>query len=240
VNVVERTRQLPRWSRWLLGVAGIVTLLLSALALLLAASMSGGFDNLLDFRKPDADDRRVVRAGEAALEELAEDGAALAASMAQAEPSLGSALGGTGATVCDVGQHNWKIDDDYDLRCTARHVVAFAPAGQSSGEQLARVGEQLSSAGWNPVYPPRAPASVDGAQLRVGGQQVADYTRSDERLSIRLVGAKGFYAGDTRYTELPPLRGRDGTELPVADLPARTPPGHYTLVIEIERPYFEE
>jgi hypothetical protein len=232
-------KRLPRWAKWLAGIGGVVVLVLGVLALWFAAAMSGGFDNLLDLRHPGPDDRPVVRAGEAALVEARELAAELAQAGARAADT-GPVLGTTGATECDRGQHNWKIDDDYDLRCSARGLSALQLELDQLAADVAAIEVALSADGWAPTRADVPPPDLSIAVLVVGGRDVGSYVRGEDRLAVRVLGPRGFYAGDTRYRELPPFRAQDGTETDAARLPEEAPPGRCTLLFEVQRVYFDE
>lgn len=130
---VPRPSRLRPWVRLVLWTVGLVATLLAASVLYLFASLSGGLDDLLDLSTPQAGDREVVQAQERTLEGLRDDVSAL--------PVVPAATA-TGEQ-CQVGQHDWKIDDDFDLACTALRGVAAEGSTQAFRTETLALHEQL-------------------------------------------------------------------------------------------------
>ena len=234
----SRTHRWPAWARWLLGVGGVVVVLSLAVALWLTASLSGGFDDLLDIRHPSADDDRVVRAGESAVRELERTVPETVAALTLAVPALGPVVATTTATSCSEGQHNFKIDDPYDLLCTARHVSALAPSYTTARDQVAALHAALLADRWLVEgVGPRQVLSTGLDAGRVEGR-LASYRRGEDRLWVKAATQGGF--GEYELEQLPAFRTPDGGEVPAEQLTRTVPAGGYTLLLDVERVYFEE
>ena len=156
------------WSRRrVFGCAG-AALAVVALGVLLvganvAAQLTGGWDEVFDFNKPQLDDPEVVAARE--------EGAALADGLLQqaldeavlpgigprarvAEPPGDPSERIFGRSGCDPGEHNWKRDDPFDLACSeVRRAIVVGPEADL-GAQLARIDSGLLALGWRPVGAP--------------------------------------------------------------------------------------
>jgi hypothetical protein len=142
-----------RWRWWhtllLLAVAPVV---LFALWIgLVIVSLSGGFDDLFAGDPPRQGGPEVVAARNEAARELAADSARLTAAVVV--PALGAAAAPVGrgevTPSCQEGQHNWKIDDDFDLACDLDRVevVAVAQRGAFHADMVA-LDAALRADGW--------------------------------------------------------------------------------------------
>jgi hypothetical protein len=151
----------PRTRRallWALGVGLAVLLVGAALLATLAAQINGGWDEVFDRTHPTEDDPEVVAARAAAAARLdAETGRVVdtvvlpaldggrvtqpAATGGDAvdDPALGSR--------CEVGQHNWKIDDPFDLACVEVRRAVVAGSDADVRAQLTSLDEALRSDG---------------------------------------------------------------------------------------------
>ena len=141
-------RRLPTWAKVLLWFAGIGTALVVALLLFFFAMMSGGLDNLLDFSQPSATDANVEAARDEAVP-VADNllRGALDGPVRAALPvtPLASAV----ETSCFAGQHNWKIDDPYDLTCRLSRVEAVGAGTLATfRDDMVALDEALLAAGW--------------------------------------------------------------------------------------------
>lgn len=147
-----------RTLRWVLAIAAVVLLAAVAVAATLAAQLSGGWDEVLDWTHPTASDPEVVAArtqagaeADAAMERLVGDVVlpalvggrvvtpALSGTAAQQDETLGSG--------CEEGQHDWKRDDPFDLACieVRRTIVAADSADVRS--QLVALDAALQAEG---------------------------------------------------------------------------------------------
>jgi hypothetical protein len=141
--------------------AAVVVLLLVAFVAALAVQLSGGVDELFDRTHPTQDDPEVVAARadarrqlDAQLARLSEQvvlpavpGSRVAQSSGDIDPGFTGA--GRGSD-CAVGQHNWKVDDPFDLACVeVRHAVVASPATDVAAT-LAALDRALQADGWRP------------------------------------------------------------------------------------------
>ena len=132
------TSRMPTWARALLVIGALGAVLCTAFVAWVFIAFSGGLDDVLDVRDPAPDDRRVVEARERSEERLAAELAGITGT----EPSGASAD-------CEEGQHNWKIDDPYDLLCTQSTATAV-PLGADPTTDLLQLHYRLVADGWTP------------------------------------------------------------------------------------------
>lgn len=125
--------------------AGVLALLV------LYASVSGGWDDAFRPKKTESSGD-VREARERAGPEL-ESG--LEFVQHAVRTAFGSSLvrndAGPPTSDCDEGQHNWKIDDEYDLRCDLVTVVDVRVAGSISPAGLTVLHRALVERGWTAV-----------------------------------------------------------------------------------------
>lgn len=126
-----------------LGVAGV---------LWFVAVMSGGFDNLLDIDHPKESDSDVRAARARGVARLDQATAALVAELGQGTGLRQEARLGGRADLCDKGEHNWKTDTDYDLRCTVERKVLLLGEGARATEQLDALATWLEGSDYRPLY----------------------------------------------------------------------------------------
>lgn len=163
-------RRVPFWAKAVLAVIAVACLGAVLFVAAVIVSFSGGLDDVLDVRKPTRDSGHVVKARTAAV-------AALPARLAEV---TGGVPGATGVQLpddgCSVGQHNWKIDDSFDLDCVASLTEVWQGGGAESGPVdaeaaavAAAVGAQLDGR-WSP-----APNRYgDTARWTTGPEETAD------------------------------------------------------------------
>ena len=113
--------------------------------------LSGGVDDAFRWDRPMEGDPEVVAAREAAVarQEVGAD--------AQVVTPVAGALGAQAAWVgsklavppCEVGEHHWKIDDDFDLACqtSVMHLVAVPDRADFRAESE-RLDAALLAEGW--------------------------------------------------------------------------------------------
>lgn len=120
-------RRLPFWAKAVLTVTAVACLGAALFVAAVVVSLSGGLDDALDVRKPTRDSAHVVEARTAAE----------AALPARWEEVTRGVPGATGITLtdggCTEGQHNWKIDDSFDLDCVASLAEVVQGPGSASG-----------------------------------------------------------------------------------------------------------
>jgi hypothetical protein len=238
-------RRLPTWAKVLLWLTGIAVALLGAAALWLAAALAGGLDDLLSLPGPSADDERVVRAQQQAERAMRAEADRMLLTVV--EPVLGAAAVASGSeSRCEQGQHNWKIDDPYDLRCHQTHV-AVVPAGDVPGfrETALALHEALLSDGWEPGTGYGA-GSLEDALVEHWDQPPGDdtatpadlpggsYHRGDRELSVDWVAA-----GSTHYG-WPLLSTEDGRDVPAQEAGRLVADGTWAAALVLRTQYFHE
>jgi hypothetical protein len=201
--------------RWAAGILAVIVLLGVAVVATLAAQFSGGWDEVFDTTKPLPGDPEVVAA-------RAEGGARVDAERERvigdvALPSLADgrvaqpALSGTEALAsdrgigldsgCEVGSHNWKRDDPYDLYCVEIRRTVLAGTRAAFEPDMLALHAALVADGWTPREAGSGlPARLEGA--RGLGDQVpppAGYRHATAPFDM-VVSFQSFEA----YTGLPP------------------------------------
>lgn len=252
-GVARRSRsRLPTWAKVLLWIAGVGMALLVAFVLFFAAMLSGGFDNLFDFAHPSADDADVEAARDEAVP-VADDllRAALDGPVGAVLPAtpFASALG----TRCIEGQHNWKIDNTFDLSCRLTRVeVVNGGTLATFRDDMVALDEALLAAGWesdadrpmqyllsgywddrqqiisaNPDF--EYPADMPAAAYELDGLEMSlSWTQRDaDRYS-------------TQADEQSTWHTADGSPTTGADVTRLVPEGGYALVLTVSLTYFEE
>jgi hypothetical protein len=237
-------RRWPLWARLLLWTAGVVTALLGAAALWLAAVFSGGLDNLLSLPGPSEDEARVVRAQQQAEAALRSDSDTLLRVVA---PALGSVPLATGSgSTCHEGQHNWKIDDPYDLQCHQMHV-AVVPGGDVAGFRATALSlhAQLVADGWEPGDGYGA-SSVEDVLVEYWDLRVLEgraspaalpggsYSRDGRELTVDWVAASSSHYG------WPVLATSDGRDVPSTEVNRLVEPGTWAAALVLRTEYFYE
>ncbi len=140
-----------RWPLWVKVLVTFVVVVVTGMALFVGAvvvSLSGGLDDVLDVSNPSKDSRSVVKArGKAATR------------LDPLHVAVTSGLGASDTRVrvsrdeCQIGEHNWKIDDPYDLDCVlARGSVYVVPLNTDHDALVADVERALEQqrASWTP------------------------------------------------------------------------------------------
>jgi hypothetical protein len=131
-------------------VAVVLTILgAGVLALLtLYASVSGGWDDAFRPKKTESSGE-VRRARE-------RGGPVLDARVREVREAVDAAFGasvvsddaGPPTSECEEGQHNWKIDDEYDLRCDLVTEIDVRTKGALSPASLTDLDRALRADGW--------------------------------------------------------------------------------------------
>jgi hypothetical protein len=195
----------------------------------IAAQLGGGWDEVFDRSHPLPGDPDVVAAravGAATVDDeitrvvdevvvpaLTEGRVAQPAVVGpEAMVDRSSGLG----SWCEVGSHNWKRDDPYDLSCVEiRRAIVAADEASFRADLLALDGA-LTAAGWQPVDEvsglPAALELADADARATGGEPPTSssfaggwYRSDDGRFNLNL----GFANFET-YTGLPAPRLADG------------------------------
>ena len=141
-----------RWWHVLLAALGAVAMFLVVATVLGGVLLLNVISDLGPDR-PEEDDPQVVAARDAAARELTADADRLTATVVEPALGPGAARAGRGEVrpPCSVGQHNWKIDDDFDLACDLYRVeVVAAPRRETFTADMQVLDEALRAEGWTP------------------------------------------------------------------------------------------
>lgn len=137
----------PRWAKVTLVVLTLVLVPCGAVLMWLAVSFAGGLGDFVAGYSPDPDDAQVVEArgrGEQHVATELADLAPAASAALGASTQLGQATGDD----CVVGQHNWKVDDDFDLYCTHGRAVVLPGDPARFREDALALHALLEADGW--------------------------------------------------------------------------------------------
>ena len=149
--VPQRTTR-RRVLKWFLITLGIITLGIVALVIFVIIQLGGGVKWVFT-SAPKATDQQVVAANTA--------GSAQRDRLATGLQSAGALAGLTRVTAtsphlsCSEGQHNWKINNDYDLECTTNVRLILGsthPSETALRTQLLAFHDQLAAGGWQSAY----------------------------------------------------------------------------------------
>ena len=203
---------MARRRRIVLWVVAAVLAVPVVLAAMLYASLSGGWDDA--FRPKKTESSRDVRAArEKAEPKLRERTAGLPGTF------------GPSANECDEGQHNWKVDDDYDVACELLTTSVSREPVAAFRERTRALHETLTRAGWRPTGSfglPEVMRTYERAEVRargVGSLSTAEYERDDALLTVSWADAKNptpRYGGDVRVGD-----------------------GEYAAVLTVRLPYYK-
>jgi peptidoglycan/xylan/chitin deacetylase (PgdA/CDA1 family) len=215
--------------RWVLGVVAALVLVGTFLVVNVAAQLSGGWDEMFDRSHPMPGDPEVVAAralGAATVDaQLARvvDGVVVPALSdgRVAQPALAGPEAMTDRGVgldsgCEVGSHNWKRDDPYDLLCSEIRRAIVAGDDASFRADMVALHGALTADGWQPFDEfSGLPVALDRADedARAAGAERPDsrnfagtgYRSVDDRFHLQL----GFQNFDI-YTGLPAPALADG------------------------------
>jgi len=208
--------------RWVLGILAAVVVLGALLMANIAAQLSGGWDEVFDRSHPLPSDPQVVAARErggattdAELGRVVDEVVVPALTAGRvAQPALAGpdAMTDRGLgydSACEVGSHNWKRDDPYDLLCTEIRRAIVAGDLEDFGPDMVALHRALIADGWRPRDEfsglPEAltradeDARVAGAeQPAITDLQGAGYLSADGRFGLDL-----WFRNLERYTGQP-------------------------------------
>lgn len=207
--------QVKQALQWAAGILGVIVLLGVVMGATLAAQFAGGWDEVLDTTKPlptdpevlaaraagaarvDAETKRVI--GQVALPSLA--GGRVAQPALTGAAALASDRGIGLGSGCEVGSHNWKIDDPYDLYCIEIRHTVLAGSTATFTADMTGLHQALLADGWTPREEgSELPAAL--ARARANGDQplsAAAYAHPDAPFDM-LVSFQYF----DPYSGLPP------------------------------------
>ncbi len=149
--VSQRTTR-QRVLTWFLITLGIITLGIVALITFVVIQLGGGVKWVFT-SAPNATDQRVVNAnaaGNAERDRLVTD-----LQPAGARAGLTRVTATTPNLGCREGQHNWKINDDYDLECSTNVTLVLGSTHPSESVlrgQLLVFHDQLAAHEWQSAY----------------------------------------------------------------------------------------
>ncbi len=228
----EGRRRRPGCVPLVVGVAARLFVLL-----IVAFTVSGGWQQLSRRFGPSESSPEVVaarRAGEAAIRPLAMD--LVAGPVTEALGPEARQVGQPEATNhCEEGEHNWKIDTSYDLRCSISVETTVAGEKADFRQAMLDLHDRLPASGW----------STTGKDIR---QVVINYWDAfSQRPCARCLG------GDDRYTQahLPRIwyQHADGAELVIDWIDATDPfeaaaaalldEREYAIIFTVQTFYFE-
>jgi hypothetical protein len=176
---IRPRRGLRWWQVLLLAAAGLLVLFL-VLAGLALLSIFGVLDSL-GGDPPREGDPEVVAARQESGAALEQEAALVTQSVVLPSLPPGSQLLARGEVVppCQVGQHNWKINDDFDLACSqSRREVVAAPDQASFRADMMDLDEALRAQGWRPAFQP-IPDVLTGYWDKLAGEQWTNGTTGD-------------------------------------------------------------
>jgi hypothetical protein len=256
-NSTSRPRRgLRWWQALLLAVAGLVVLFL-IYAGLAFASLVGAFDSL-GGDPPREGDPEVVAARQASAASLRQEAALVTQSAVLPSLPEGSAVLAQGEVVppCQEGQHNWKIDDDFDLACSqSRREVVTVPDQVSFRADMVRLDAALRDQGWRPAFQPIPDVLTGywdtlGGERRAGGavysmadMPPAGYTKNVQGRTRSL--AVSWVEHDSRATDLTDYVTSSeyfagGRQVAPEEVVEAVPEKGYAVVVSVGEEYFDK
>lgn len=224
-----------------LVVVVVAVAAVAAVVLWFVAVMSGGFDNLLDWHHPTRSSHEVVRARNEAVPRVDRAANDLADRLSQAAGLEVSGVDGVGEW-CEEGQHNFKIDNDYDLLCTATHAVLLTGPADRARTQAEALVAALAADGYGPQY---ASAALDVSGLHDGSVADADlgsggrYVRGALQVGVALAAADSpSYRFDSDVRRLQ-LRMNSRALTPGTTPGDVLPAGRYGVWLTVSETYFK-
>lgn len=232
--------------------------LVALAALWYAAAFAGGLDDLLGGGGPSETDPEVVAAREAGTRELRRDTAALLDTVVR--PALPPGTRDAASTMisrCAVGQHNWKIDDPYDLDCSLEHrVVVTLTDAAAFVQHMLGLHESFVAAGWEQEGASGIPYVIENYWRNLAGTTMGTGTASSTYGVDDLPSAMYRRPGDpgsgislswtepgarldhlTGFASDVTFRG-GGRDLDPEEVLRDIPPGGYAVVLSTGAEYF--
>lgn len=236
-----------KWWQVVMTVAGVAVAGFVAFLVWLWLSFSGGLDDVLDRDNPSEGDPEVVAAEERARVEVDEVLAEVRAAMAEALGADAAEVGGgTGRLPCREGQHNFKVDDDFDLSCTLVGVSALgAPSVAEDATTTRAVDAALREAGWQRS----SPLDLEQALARVEPDDPSPdlpplrYSRRDGGRSWQITVDEADLSSMTYeliHFGRNDLRDASGRPVTVEQLVGEMPRDGYAVVVGVSVEYFRD
>lgn len=238
-----------RWWHVLLAAVGAVAMFLVVTAVLGGVLLLRVLSELGPDR-PEEDDPPVVAARDAAARQLTADADRLTAALVQPALGPGAVPVGRGEVrpPCTVGQHNWKIDDDFDLACDLYRIeVVAAPRRETFTADMRTLDQALRAEGWSPSPVGTMADELEDFEGDVTALSGTSYSRTVEgrerTLGIRWTAygapphSVSSYADDPDHAE---LRTAGGERAHVSYLLEAIPAEGYAVVAVEGVEYFRQ
>lgn len=168
---VKRHSTKYRMWKWVLITVGVLALSLAGLILFAIIQVSGGWPWAFTADAKETDAKVVAVNAESGVT-FAQKATALR--NAGAAVGLNMVASTSQTTSCDTGQHNWKINDNYDLECLIVGDVVLG-SDYASNDQLKRqllaFHDKLEAGGWKSVVTTQSgwPSSIRDAVSSLPG-----------------------------------------------------------------------
>lgn len=251
---------------WALGLG----FLLSALSVLwLYVALSGGWDDAFRFDRPTESDPEVQAARDEAEPRLVEESAGRVSEVVR--PALGPDAARAGWVVlrhpCEVGMHDWKVDDDFDLACHLEVMeVVTLPDRTGFRAEMVALDEALRAEGWtSDEYGSMArvledywdmdtpDGALDGGQFASGPETysmddlpAAEYRRGGagdarpQRLTVSWAERHSGAEALTYYGDWSQFHDATGATATQRDLVRAVPRRGYAVTVTLAETYFRE
>lgn len=187
-TTLPRPPRVPRWARVTLAVLGVVLVVAGAAAAWFVSMLVGLVEDVAASDRVQPDDARVVAAQEVAERDLSAELAGLTLGRSD------EVLARTSVSDCKEGQHNWKVDEDYDLYCGQGSAVLLRGEPERFRDEAIALHERLLAQGWTPT-----PSHLDG-ETELRGIPAAVAVRWDGKVGATpaTVSGAGYARGGTR------------------------------------------
>ena len=207
---------------WVLGVLGAIFLVIVGILVTFAVQLSGGWDDVLDRTHPRPGDPEVVAAREVAAAEVDAEVVrvidevvtpTLSGGRVAQAPEVGTAMAplpnadvqpDAQGSSCIVGQHNWKIDDGFDLACTEIRGGVVAAQQQPFVDDMLALDAALAADGYTPA------GAGNGLALPLEyWQSLAGTPAGDGEYGIANLPAATYRSADNTFTLVVSFGPRD-------------------------------
>ena len=239
-----------RWKWWhvLLLVLGVGLAGLIAFVAAVYVSLIGGVDEIFRGDPPSEDDPQVVSAQQDAAGSLTESAGPLVQHVLGTHSGARLVAQGLRRPRCTQGQHNWKVDDDFDLVCDLEHLSVVVVDDPAFRDQTLALHDRLLADGWRDDgfslvrvvtdywdSPPRAGYSVD--DLPEG--RYADSGRV-HRLRVDWVESDSGPDRIAYFPEEVDLRDMRGARVTPTEVVRMVPESGHAIVLAESTEYFRQ